>query len=222
MLLWTHFWQVNSPARGGNDDGSGSPVVLSDWLMLPSVSLQYTSVWLQFDEFFGEQPSLSSTSSSGRFFWTSMGGKHVRWRDVKAVIAAVLQMTAVLHGSAHDGNHRFHHTAWNDLTKDEGDVQSAQISDKNSYCCNINPNFHQMQPWDIMCILLLWSITRSFSSHQQLVSGGASEERSIRLLLNLVIFFGGVIFWFLSFQHSLNNDTVPLFYFSDLVLSVLF
>lgn len=40
-----------------------------------------------------------------------------------------------------------------------------------------------------MCILLLWSITRSFSSHQQLVSGGASEERSIRLLLNLVIFF---------------------------------
>lgn len=106
--------------------------------------------------------------------------------------------------------------------KDEGDVQSSQvsakanqISDKNSYCCNINPNFHQMQPWDIMWILLLWSITRSFCSHQQLVSGGASEERSICLLLNLAMFLG-LIFWFLSFLHSLNTAMVPRFYFCDL------
>lgn len=123
--------------------------------------------------------------------------KQVRWRDVTAVTVAVLQRTPVMHSSAHYGNCIVLHTVWNGLIKDEGDVQSSQvnmktnqISENNSYCCNMNPNFHQMQPWDIMCILLLWSITHGFSSHQQLVSGGASEERSIHLLLDLVIFWG--------------------------------
>lgn len=154
-------------------------------------------------------------------------GKQVRWRDVTAVTVAVLQGTPVMHSSAHYGNCIVFQTAWNGLIKDEGDVQSSQvntktkqISEHNSYCCNMNPNFHQMQPWDIMCILLLWSITHSFSSHQQLVSGGASEERSIRLLLDLVIFCFN--FGFPSLLHSLNNYTVSLFYFLNLVLGVLF
>lgn len=59
-----------------------------------------------------------------------------------------------------------------------------------------------------MCLLLLWSIIHSFSSHQQRVSGGASEERSIRLLLHLVIFWGSFSALFLAFHqflHSLNN-----------------
>lgn len=203
MLLRTHFWQVNSPARGGNDaaltwTGSRSPVVVSDGVMLPSVSLQYPSVWLQFDDFCGEQPSLSSTSSSGRFFWTSTGANTSGEADAKAATAPwryrrhlycidLLMIVIIVFNTVPE-------MTWQ---KDEGDVQSPQvsakanqISDKNSYCCNINPNFHQMQPWDIMWILLLWSITRSFCSHQQLVSGGASEERSICLLLNLAIFWG--------------------------------
>lgn len=126
-----------------------------------------------------------------------------------------------MHSPAHYGNRIVLHTVWNGLIKDEGDIQSSQvnrktnqISENNSYCCNMNPNFHQMQPWDIMCIVLLWSITHSFSSHQQLVSGGASEERSIRLLLDLVIFW--VIFCFNfgfpSFLHSLNNYSFPFLY----------
>lgn len=124
-------------------------------------------------------------------------GKQVTWRDVTAVMVAVLQRTPVMHSSAHYSNCIVLHTVWNGLIKDEADIQSSQvnpktiqISENNSYCCNMNPNFHQMQPWDIMCILLLWSITHSFSSHQQLVSDGVSEERSIGLLLDLVIFLG--------------------------------
>lgn len=160
-------------------------------------------------------------------------GKQVRWRDVSAVTVAVLQRTPVIGSSAHYSNCIVFHTAWNGLIKDEGDILSSQVNTKtnqisekkNSYCCNMNPNFHQMQPWDIMCILLLWSITHSFSSHQQLVSGGASEERSICLLLDLVIFLGVIFcfnFGFPSFLHSLSNYTVSLFYFWYLVLSVLF
>lgn len=64
-----------APVPPGDGSSSVSAVKISDWLMLPFVSLQYMSAWLllEFEEVFGAH------SSPGCFFWISVGGKRRGW-----------------------------------------------------------------------------------------------------------------------------------------------
>lgn len=80
-----------APVPPGDGSSSVSAVEISDWPMLPFVSLQYTSggLLLEFEEFFGVH------SSPGCFFWISVEGDMRVWvEESRYVCAANLTSTS--------------------------------------------------------------------------------------------------------------------------------